>query len=137
MTRVLPLPAPANSSKGPWVVSTARRCWGLRLFKSRDMAARTGLQDKQEGNLKHMEFVAPAGNLEKLKIALAYGAKAIYLAGQRFGLRSGADNFSLAELSQATALCRAQGAKLYLAINAMLLDEELAALPEYLQEIKP
>jgi len=84
-----------------------------------------------------MEFVAPAGNLEKLKIALAYGAKAIYLAGQRFGLRSGADNFSLAELSQATALCRAQGAKLYLAINAMLLDEELAALPEYLQEIKP
>jgi len=83
-----------------------------------------------------LEVLAPAGNLEKLKIAQAYGADAVYLAGQRFGLRSAADNFTLGELSQARDLTQAAGIKMYLAINAHLLDWELEQLPEYLQELK-
>ena len=49
-----------------------------------------------------MEIVAPAGNFNKLKTAILYGADAVYLAGQKYSLRAGADNFTTAELKQAS-----------------------------------
>ncbi len=84
-----------------------------------------------------LEVLAPAGNLEKLKIGLTYGADAVYLAGRRFGLRSAADNFSLKELTLARKLTTAQGVKLYLTLNGHLLDWEIEQLPEFLQELRP
>ncbi|OGG97284.1 MAG: hypothetical protein A2527_10645 [Candidatus Lambdaproteobacteria bacterium RIFOXYD2_FULL_50_16] len=81
------------------------------------------------------QLVAPAGNSEKLKIAFAYGADAVYLAGRRFGLRSGADNFSKSQLREAFSYARQLGKKTYLALNAVLPDLELAELPGFLSEL--
>ena len=68
---------------------------------------------------KGPELLAPAGNMEKLKAALRFGADAVYLAGQRFGMRAGADNFDLAEMKQAVEYAHALGKKVYLTVNTM------------------
>ena len=59
------------------------------------------------------ELLSPAGNFEKLRAALLYGADAVYLAGQRFGMRSAADNFTLEELYAASEYVHERGKKLY------------------------
>ncbi len=79
-----------------------------------------------------IELLAPAGNLEKLKIAIDYGADAVYIAGQQFGLRSAADNFSTSEIEQALAYAHDRNRKVYIAINAFLHDHELEQLPSFL-----
>jgi len=78
------------------------------------------------------ELLAPAGNLEKLKVAVSYGANAVYLAGQKFGLRSAADNFTTDELIEGIAFAHAHRAKVFLVLNSFLHDDELATLPEFL-----
>jgi putative protease len=78
------------------------------------------------------ELLAPAGSMSKLRVALAYGADAVYLAGPRFGLRQGADNFDLAELAMAVPLAHEHGVRVYVTINGFLLSHELLDLPEYL-----
>ncbi|MFO7660037.1 MAG: peptidase U32 family protein [Candidatus Cloacimonadaceae bacterium] len=83
-----------------------------------------------------MEIVAPAGNLEKLQYALAYKADAVYLAGQQFGLRAFAGNFTLSELRAGIEYAHALKKKVYLTLNIFSRNEDIAALPEYLQEIK-
>ena len=82
------------------------------------------------------ELLAPAGDLEKLAVALDYGADAVYAGGERFGLRALAGNLSLAELAEARALTRARGKRLYLTLNAYLRPAELPALADYLQELR-
>lgn len=82
------------------------------------------------------ELLSPAGNFEKLKAALLYGADAVYLAGQRFGMRSAADNFSVEELYLASEYVHARGKKLYLTLNTMPHSMEYAALEQFLTEIK-
>ena len=82
------------------------------------------------------ELLAPAGNLEKLKIAFSYGADAVYLGFQRFGLRSGADNFTLSDLAEARRIADRLGKRIYLTVNSYLHDFELADLPEFLGQIK-
>ncbi|TFG42806.1 MAG: U32 family peptidase [Bacteroidia bacterium] len=83
-----------------------------------------------------MEIVAPAGNLEKLQYALAYNADAVYLAGQQFGLRAFAGNFTLSELRAGVEYAHALNKKVYLTLNIFSRNADLEALPEYLQEIK-
>lgn len=83
-----------------------------------------------------MEIVAPAGNLEKLQYALAYKADAVYLAGQQFGLRAFAGNFTLSELRAGIEYAHALHKKVYLTLNIFSRNQDIAALPEYLQEIK-
>jgi putative protease len=83
------------------------------------------------------ELLAPAGNMEKLKIAIHYGADALYMGGQAFGLRNMADNFSVAEMNQALDYCHAKDVKAYLTINSYPRNESLPALEEYLQQIAP
>jgi len=83
-----------------------------------------------------MEIVAPAGNFEKLQYAIAYGADAVYLAGQNYGLRAFAGNFSTEELKRAVEYAHNQDRKAYLTINIFSLNEDVNALPEYLKEIK-
>lgn len=83
------------------------------------------------------ELLAPAGNLEKLKIAVHYGADAVYLGGQAFGLRNMADNFSVAEMKAALDFCHAKSVKAYLTINSYPRNESLPLLEEYLAQIAP
>ena len=82
------------------------------------------------------ELLSPAGNFEKLKAAMLYGADAVYLAGQRFGMRSAADNFTVEELYMAAEYVHARGKKLYLTLNTMPHGDEYAALEQFLVSIK-
>ena len=83
------------------------------------------------------ELLAPAGNMEKLKIALHYGADAVYLGGQSFGLRNMADNFTLAEMGSALDLCHGRGVKVYLTVNSYPRNEAMADLEAYLKSVAP
>jgi len=77
------------------------------------------------------ELLAPAGAREKLELALAYGADAVYMAGKSFGLRAGAGNFADAELEDAIKLCHERGARCYLTLNTVARGYELDALGDF------
>lgn len=79
------------------------------------------------------ELLAPAKNLERLKVAIAYGADAVYLGGQNYGLRARADNFTDSELAQGVAFAHHHHAKIYVTLNAFLHDADFEGLPEYCQ----
>ncbi|MFB2934512.1 U32 family peptidase [Aerosakkonemataceae cyanobacterium BLCC-F154] len=79
------------------------------------------------------ELLAPAKNLERLKVAIAYGADAIYLGGQKYGLRARADNFTDYELEQAVVFAHQHNAKIYVTLNAFLHDSDFVGLAEYCQ----
>ena len=81
------------------------------------------------------ELLSPAGNFEKLKAALLYGADAVYLAGTRFGMRSAADNFSDDELYEAAEYVHERGKKIYLTLNTMPHAHEYPDLREFLRRI--
>ncbi|MFZ3207284.1 MAG: U32 family peptidase [Geobacteraceae bacterium] len=81
------------------------------------------------------ELLAPAGNMEKLRIAIHYGADAVYLGGNAFGLRNLADNFTLSELAEAVSYAHDHGVKVYLALNAYLENRDLPDLRRYLEDI--
>ena len=82
---------------------------------------------------KKIELLAPAGDMERLQMALAYGADAVYLAGTMFGMRSFAGNFSPEELKTAVALCHSRGVRVHVTCNTMPRNEEAARLPEWLE----
>ncbi len=82
-----------------------------------------------------MEIVAPAGNFEKLQYALAYHADAVYLAGQNYGLRAFAGNFSLTELKAAVAYAHALGKRVFLTLNVFSRNDDIQALPDFLKEL--
>lgn len=86
-------------------------------------------------NIKKPELLSPAGNFEKLRAALLYGADAVYCAGQSFGMRSAADNFTVKELYEATEYTHSLGKKLYLTLNTMPHADEYSALEEFIHEI--
>lgn len=79
------------------------------------------------------ELLAPAGDLEKLRFAAAYGADAVYLAGQRFGMRAAAANFDDTALREGIAWAHARGVKCYITVNIMPSCRDLPALPAYLE----
>ena len=83
------------------------------------------------------ELLAPAGNMEKLIIAVHYGADAVYLGGQAFGLRNMADNFSVDEMARALDFCHAKNVKAYLTINSYPRNEALPELEKYLAQVAP
>ena len=82
------------------------------------------------------ELLSPAGNFEKLKAAILYGADAVYCAGQMFGMRAAADNFTVEELYEAAAYAHARGKKIYLTVNTMPHVQEYPALRRFLEDIK-
>lgn len=81
------------------------------------------------------ELLAPAGNLEKLKIAVHYGADAVYLGGKAFGLRNLADNFTLEEMATGIEYAHNRKVKVYLTVNSYPANDDLAALASYLHEV--
>ena len=82
------------------------------------------------------ELLAPAGSLEKLKVAVSYGADAVYLGGQNFGLRTAADNFTPPELIEGVEFAHAHNSLVYVTLNAFLHDSDLAELPHFLKELE-
>lgn len=79
------------------------------------------------------ELLAPAGSLEKLKIAVLYGADAVYLGGQKYGMRARADNFTDLELEEGVKFARKYNADVYVVLNAFLHDQDMDGLGEYCQ----
>ena len=90
---------------------------------------------KMEKMIKRPELLSPAGNFEKLRAALLYGADAIYCAGQSFGMRSAADNFTVEELYEAVKYTHERGKKLYLTLNTMPHGNEYDELRRFLADI--
>ena len=83
--------------------------------------------------MKQTEILAPAGSMETLHAALRAGAQAVYIGGKRFSARNSADNFSEEEIAEAAALCHKYGAKLDLAVNTVIFDDEAADFCEYIK----
>ena len=81
------------------------------------------------------ELLSPARDPEQLIMALTYGADAVYLGGQKFGLRASAGNFSSDGLPDAVKLCHGHGAKVYVTCNAVMTNDDIRGLPEFLEDI--
>lgn len=75
--------------------------------------------------------------MEKLRIAIHYGADAVYLGGKSFGLRNLADNFTAAELGEAVNYAHERKVKVYLTVNAYPDNDDIADLYRYLEEMRP
>lgn len=83
-----------------------------------------------------MELLSPAGDMERLEMALLYGADAVYLAGHAFGMRAAAGNFSLDEMAWAVEMCRERGTKIYVTCNAIPTNSEMERLPGFLESLE-
>lgn len=86
--------------------------------------------------MKKAELLAPAGDLEKLKIAVDYGADAVYCGGEMFSLRAGAKNFTEKELAEGVEYAHSMGKKVYLTVNIFGHNEDIKEIGAYLREIK-
>lgn len=86
--------------------------------------------------MRKMELLAPAGGMEQLKMAVHFGANAVYLAGRRWGMRSACRNFSPGELAEAVEYAHAHGVSVHLTVNVLMRQEDFAedALPAYLSQ---
>jgi U32 family peptidase len=84
---------------------------------------------------RKVELLAPAGNFEKLEIAIHFGADAVYLAGKAFSLRNFSENFTPEEMASAVELAHRHGVKVYVACNVYSRNSEQAALSEYLRRL--
>ena len=85
---------------------------------------------------KKPELLAPAGNMEKLKMAFLYGADAVYLGGEAYGLRAQGGNFSREELAEAARFAHERGKRIYVTVNVYPHNEEFSALPAYLRYLQ-
>jgi U32 family peptidase len=90
---------------------------------------------RRNPDLRKIELLSPAGNLEKLKIAILYGADAVYCGGHNYGLREGADNFSLQELAEGTEFVHQHKARVYITVNMIPHNADLIGLDRYLKEL--
>lgn len=81
--------------------------------------------------MRAMELLAPAGGREQLEYAIHFGADAVYLAGERFGMRKRADNFTEAELPDAIAYAHAHGVRVHVTVNTVMTDADTDDLPRY------
>jgi putative protease len=85
--------------------------------------------------MRKVELLAPAGSLEKLKMAVIYGADAVYVGGEEFGLRAYADNFSIDDLKTGIEFAHGMNKKVYLTMNIIPHNEDLEKMPEYLDGV--
>lgn len=86
--------------------------------------------------MKKLELLAPAGDLEKLKIAVDYGADAVYFGGEMFSLRAGAGNLTIEEIEDGVAYAHERNVKCHMTFNIFAHNEDIAPLSDYLQRIK-
>jgi len=85
--------------------------------------------------MEKIELLAPAGDLQKLKYALTYGADAVYIGGQIFGLRASAKNFSFEDMAEGIEFAHAMGKKVHLVLNIIPHNEDMAELSTYLDRV--
>ncbi len=85
--------------------------------------------------MKKVELLAPAGDLEKFKTAIQYGADAVYLAGDKLGLRTASKNFSLDDIKEATKIAHDLYKKVYLTLNVISHNKDLEGVDEYIQSL--
>ena len=83
-----------------------------------------------------LEVLSPAGDFERLRAAVQYGADAVYLAGKQFGMRASQANFDEQELKEAVAFCHARNVRVYLTVNVLPRNGEIDALPAYLKTVR-
>lgn len=86
--------------------------------------------------LRKPELLAPAGNMEKGKMALLYGADAVYLGGKMFGLRAFASNFSTEEIAEMAEYAHSLGKKVYVTVNIFAHNDDISRLPDYLLQLR-
>lgn len=86
--------------------------------------------------MKKPELLVPAGSLEVLKIAVTYGADAVYVGGESFGLRAKAKNFSMEDLEKGIAFAHQHDVKVYVTANILAHNEDLDGIRDYFQELK-
>lgn len=86
--------------------------------------------------MKKVELLAPAGSLDKAKIALIYGADAVYVGGKQFSLRARASNFELEDLKELSEFAHERNKKVYVTMNIIPHDEDLQGLDEYLKYLE-
>lgn len=86
--------------------------------------------------MKKVELLAPAGNLEKLKMAIVYGADAVYIGGEEYGLRAFADNFSPEDMKEGIGFAHDRGKKVYLTMNIIPHNKDIEGMPEYLSRVR-
>ena len=85
--------------------------------------------------MERIELLAPSGDLERLKIALLYGADAVYIGGQDYSLRANALNFSLDDIKEACEFAHKMKKRVYVTVNIVFHDKDLKGLEEYLKEL--
>ena len=85
--------------------------------------------------MRKLELLSPAGDMERLKMAVLYGTDAVYLAGTAFGMRAFAGNFTPEELPQAVKFAHDHGVKAHVTVNIMPRNDEIAQLPAYLEQL--
>ena len=86
--------------------------------------------------MRKIELLSPAGDMERLQMAVHYGADAVYLAGTDFGMRSFAGNFTPEELPKAVEFAHSHGVKVHVTVNTMPRNDEIAQLPPYLERLQ-
>ena len=86
--------------------------------------------------MQKVELLIPAGSLEVLKVAVDYGADAVYIGGEAFGLRAKAHNFSIEDMTEAAAYCHARGVKLYVTANIFAHNDDLDGVRTYFETLK-
>jgi len=87
-------------------------------------------------NRRKPELLVPAGSLEVLKTAVVFGADAVYIGGEAFGLRAKARNFSMEEMAQGIAFAHAHGVKVYVTANILAHNDDLGGAESYFRELQ-
>ena len=82
--------------------------------------------------MNKIELLAPAGNLEKAKLALIYGADAVYVGGKKFSLRARASNFDVCDIEELCKFAHSLSKKVYVTMNILPHDEDFDGLEEYI-----
>ncbi len=95
-----------------------------------------GKDSKKSGQTKKPELLAPAGGMEQLKAAVRFGADAVYLGSQKFGLRAFAGNFSESDLASAVDFAHENGVKVYVTVNAFMYDDDMEPVKQTLAQIQ-
>lgn len=84
---------------------------------------------------KRIELLSPAGDLERLKVTLLYGADAVYIGGQHYSLRANASNFSIDEIREACDFAHSLGKKVYLTLNIVFHNEDIKGVEDYIRDV--
>lgn len=85
--------------------------------------------------MKKVELLSPAGDIERLKYAFEYGADAVYLGAEEYGMRAAPKNFTLEQLQEAVDIANSLGKKIYLTLNTVPTNEEVVRMPEFIKKV--